>query len=122
MATTPLAAVQADWENREFVETVATGIKRIVEFLNSFGASFSLLALIGWLSFLFSWVHFARGLTRLESTTRYRMATLNEKITSLERSLEFIEAKVSKLCLGEGQQSLLMSFTLLQVHKATEGN
>ncbi len=37
MASTPQQAVQADWENREFAETVATGIKRIAEFLNNFG-------------------------------------------------------------------------------------
>lgn len=31
------AGVQADWENREFVETVASGARRITEFLNNFG-------------------------------------------------------------------------------------
>lgn len=36
--STPQQAIQADWENREFVETISTGIKRIAEFLSNFGA------------------------------------------------------------------------------------
>ena len=32
------ASIQADWENREFIETLTAGIKRIAEFLNNFGA------------------------------------------------------------------------------------
>eukprot|EP00053_Salpingoeca_punica_P001168 m.32324 g.32324 ORF g.32324 m.32324 type:complete len:72 (+) comp10871_c0_seq1:121-336(+) len=65
--TTPQAAIQADWANREFIETVSTAVKRIVEFLNNF-----------------------------EMSARYRLAVLNERLTSVERSLEFIEAKVNK--------------------------
>jgi hypothetical protein len=37
MATTAQAWIQADWENREFIETITAGIKRIAEFLNNFG-------------------------------------------------------------------------------------
>lgn len=35
---TPQASIQADWETREFIETITAGIKRIAEFLNNFGA------------------------------------------------------------------------------------
>ena len=34
---TQQASIQADWENREFIETLTAGIKRIAEFLNNFG-------------------------------------------------------------------------------------
>jgi hypothetical protein len=33
----PQDAIQADWENREFVETISSGVRRIAEFLNEFG-------------------------------------------------------------------------------------
>eukprot|EP00051_Salpingoeca_urceolata_P027113 m.480083 g.480083 ORF g.480083 m.480083 type:complete len:68 (+) comp21693_c0_seq1:123-326(+) len=61
------STVQKDWDNREFIETLSAGLKRITEFLNSFDAS-----------------------------TRYRLANLNDRVTSLERSLDYIAAKVSK--------------------------
>ena len=32
--------IQVDWEQREFVETVALNMKKITEFLNKFGKSF----------------------------------------------------------------------------------
>ena len=31
--------IQQDWENREFIEVVSEGIKKIAEFLNDFGES-----------------------------------------------------------------------------------
>ncbi len=31
--------IQQDWETREFLETLTAGIKRIVEFLNTFGTA-----------------------------------------------------------------------------------
>lgn len=31
--------IQQDWNNREFVETIASSIKRIAEFLNTFDLS-----------------------------------------------------------------------------------
>ena len=85
--STPQQAIQADWENREFVETISTGIKRITEFLNNFGNNFVCCSLLSSCSSMY--------LPRdLEMSTRYRLAVLNEKLTSLERSLEFMEAKV----------------------------
>lgn len=29
--------IQEDWENREFIEVISEGIKKIAEFLNDFG-------------------------------------------------------------------------------------
>ena len=34
--------IQQDWENREFIEIVSAGIKKIAEFLNEFGESVSM--------------------------------------------------------------------------------
>eukprot|EP00045_Choanoeca_perplexa_P000566 m.14989 g.14989 ORF g.14989 m.14989 type:complete len:69 (-) comp10394_c0_seq2:268-474(-) len=65
------SGIQADWQAREFIEVVSGSIGRIAEFLNEF-----------------------------DNSTRYRLATLNEKLTSLERSLEFVEAKIQKAKSG----------------------
>ncbi|CAI5464443.1 unnamed protein product [Closterium sp. Yama58-4] len=58
-------AVQADWDNREFVESLRLNIHRIYTFVNDFEAS-------------------AKG----------RLAALNSKLTSLERQLTYLEAQV----------------------------
>lgn len=59
--------IQQDWENREFAEVISSSIKRIVEFLNAFDLS-----------------------------ARSRLAGLNEKLTALERQVDYIEARVGK--------------------------
>eukprot|EP00039_Didymoeca_costata_P019139 m.336395 g.336395 ORF g.336395 m.336395 type:complete len:68 (+) comp17839_c0_seq1:218-421(+) len=59
--------IQKDWENRQFVSEVAKGIQSIAGFLNEFDLS-----------------------------TRYRLAKLNERVSSLERSLDYMETKVLK--------------------------
>ena len=60
--------IQQDWKNREFVEVITSSIKKISEFLNAFDLS-----------------------------ARSRLANLNQKLTSLERQVEYIEARVSKI-------------------------
>lgn len=37
MSTEVQQQIQLDWENREFIEIVSEGIKKIAEFLNDFG-------------------------------------------------------------------------------------
>jgi len=59
--------IQQDWNNREFVEVIASSIKKIAEFLNAFDLS-----------------------------ARSRLAVLNQKLTRLERQVEYIEARVTK--------------------------
>nr|SVE77413.1 EOG090X0ON0 [Daphnia lumholtzi]SVE78043.1 EOG090X0ON0 [Daphnia lumholtzi]SVE78671.1 EOG090X0ON0 [Daphnia lumholtzi]SVE79301.1 EOG090X0ON0 [Daphnia lumholtzi] len=58
---------QQDWANREYIEIITSSIKKITDFLNSFDMS-------------------CRG----------RLAVLNEKITRLERKIEYLEARVTK--------------------------
>nr|SVE73366.1 EOG090X0ON0 [Ceriodaphnia reticulata] len=58
---------QQDWANREYIEVITSSIKKITDFLNSFDMS-------------------CRG----------RLAGLNEKLTRLERKIEYLEARVTK--------------------------
>ncbi|KAB1264065.1 putative protein BRICK1 [Camelus dromedarius] len=66
--------IHQDWANREYIEVITSSIKKIADFLNSFDMS-----------------------------CRSRLATLNEKLTALERRIEYIEARVAyqlePLCL-----------------------
>ncbi|KPJ09491.1 putative protein BRICK1-B [Papilio machaon] len=55
--------IQQDWANREYIEVITGSIKKITDFLNSFDMS-----------------------------CRSRLATLNEKLTSLERKIDYLEA------------------------------
>ncbi|EFJ15440.1 hypothetical protein SELMODRAFT_9224, partial [Selaginella moellendorffii] len=62
------AAVQADWENRQFTGALALNVRKLFEFVLQF-----------------------------ESTTRNKIAILNDKLTALERKLEFLEAQHSSV-------------------------
>ncbi|KJE95373.1 hypothetical protein CAOG_05826 [Capsaspora owczarzaki ATCC 30864] len=57
--------VQRDWENRELVEEISSAVKRIASFLTTF-----------------------------DSSTRYRLAALNEKLSQLERQVDYLDARV----------------------------
>ncbi|XP_026820478.1 protein BRICK1 isoform X1 [Rhopalosiphum maidis] len=59
--------IQQDWANREYIEVITGSIKKITDFLNSFDMS-----------------------------CRSRLAILNEKLTTLERRIEYLEARVTK--------------------------
>ncbi|RWS25395.1 putative protein BRICK1-B-like protein [Leptotrombidium deliense] len=59
--------IQQDWANREYIEVISGSIKKITDFLNSFDMS-------------------CRG----------RIALLNERLTCLERKIEYLEARVTK--------------------------
>lgn len=58
-------AVQADWENREFISHRSLNIRRLFDFLVQF-----------------------------ESTTKSKLAKLNEKLDTLERKVELLEVQV----------------------------
>ncbi|XP_019173100.1 PREDICTED: protein BRICK 1 [Ipomoea nil] len=59
-------AVQADWENREFISNISLNVRRLFDFLVQF-----------------------------EVTTKSKLASLNEKLDTLERRLELLEVQVS---------------------------
>ncbi|KMZ73118.1 Protein BRICK 1 [Zostera marina] len=59
-------AVQADWDNREFISHISLNVRRLFDFLVQF-----------------------------ESTTKSKLASLNGKLDTLERRLEVLEVQVS---------------------------
>ncbi len=98
-------------ENREFAEVIAKNVKRIADFLNKFGplppqphtrtprsaaAQYDLICcgvdVRGGGGYGRADTGSAGG--ALDISTRYQLAKLNEKLTSLERNLDFLEAKI----------------------------
>lgn len=59
--------IQQDWSNREDIEVILSNIKKITDFLNTFDLS-----------------------------CRSKLALLDEKLTKLEREIDFVEARVTK--------------------------
>eukprot|EP00613_Pedinella_sp_CCMP2098_P004906 CAMPEP_0171594628 /NCGR_PEP_ID=MMETSP0990-20121206/806_1 /TAXON_ID=483369 /ORGANISM="non described non described, Strain CCMP2098" /LENGTH=89 /DNA_ID=CAMNT_0012155361 /DNA_START=13 /DNA_END=282 /DNA_ORIENTATION=- len=59
------SAIQRDWNNRDFIETIQLNILQIAEFLNDF-----------------------------ERATKTKLANVNEKMSKLERTIEYAEAAV----------------------------
>ena len=57
--------IQEDWENRELVEIIQMNILTITNFLNKF-----------------------------DTSTRYKLARINEKLSKLERALDYCESAV----------------------------
>ncbi|KAH1167518.1 hypothetical protein KIL84_003001 [Mauremys mutica] len=78
--------IHQDWANREYIEVITSSIKKIADFLNSFDMS-----------------------------CRSRLATLNEKLTALERRIEYIEARNGDF-LGSMPKSLEYSLQLNELN------
>ncbi|KAF8779326.1 hypothetical protein HU200_002759 [Digitaria exilis] len=79
-------AVQADWENREFISNISLNVRRLFDFLLKFGQ----------LDLRASSLHFSSP--SLEICGRLlisKLASLNEKLDILERKLEVLEVQVS---------------------------
>lgn len=74
--------IQDDWQRRDDIQLLTTAIKRLADFLNQFGNSQDENLFIGSQNSL------------LESSCRYRLSTLNEKLTALERQVDYLEARV----------------------------
>ena len=64
--------IQEDWENRELVEIVQMNLLTITNFLN-----------------------------RFDTSARYKLARINEKLSKLERSLDYCESAVKSTMEGE---------------------
>ncbi len=56
----------ADWANREYVELISGSIKRIADFLNAF-----------------------------DTSVRGRLSALDEKLTRMERKVDYLEARIA---------------------------
>ena len=80
---------QQDWANREYVQLIATSITRIADFLNTFHRSCS-----------------------------GRLANLDERLTSLERKVVFLETKVGQSqSLGKGYFCVKLYLRQMKVSK-----
>jgi len=71
-----MANIQRDWENREFVQNVQYNIMKVAHFLNEF-----------------------------DTSTRYRLAKINEKLTLLERSMDYLESSIRSVYEGSTNPS-----------------
>eukprot|EP00457_Paulinella_chromatophora_P018491 gb/GEZN01019826.1/.p1 GENE.gb/GEZN01019826.1/~~gb/GEZN01019826.1/.p1 ORF type:complete len:144 (-),score=41.84 gb/GEZN01019826.1/:188-619(-) len=88
--------LQQDWENRQFVQNVQYNIVHIVHFLNKF-----------------------------ETSTRYRLAKLNERLINLERQMEYLEYSVANVMEKTGlpplqRQELIVSPPYMTVEQEQE--
>lgn len=107
--------IQQDWANREYIEVITGSIKKITDFLNSFGNlplklklfSHETATKVICISFL------SCNSVLLDMSCRSRIAVLNEKLTTLERRIEYLEACVS---------DLFFPFTLYKMISITESN
>lgn len=79
--------LREDWGNREYIEVVAANIRKIADFLNSFGSSSSPSSLFSCPNSLLPFP---------DLSCRTKLSTLNEKLGKLERKIEFLEARVTK--------------------------
>jgi uncharacterized protein len=60
--------IQQDWTNREFIEKIVLNIKKITDFLNAFDLS-----------------------------CRTKLANLDEKLTLIEKQIDYLDAKITKI-------------------------
>lgn len=74
--------LREDWDNRECIAIVSHHIKKITDFLNQFGKCISQLRLL--------------ELYVADLTARGKLAQLNEQLTTLERRVEFLEARITR--------------------------
>lgn len=82
--------IHQDWANREYIEVITASIKRITDFLNSFGKMQLKISLqYGTHSIFFLNII-------ADMSCRSKLAVLNEKLTTLERRIEYLEACVTK--------------------------
>ena len=63
----PRLCIQEDWNNRQFIETITTSIAKIADFLNN-----------------------------LDLSCRGQLSELGEKLTLMERKIDYLEAKIDK--------------------------
>lgn len=78
--------IHQDWLNREYIEVITVSIKKITDFLNSFGM-----------------LHLGVEIQKFDInlsdlSCRSKLAVLNEKLTTLERKIDYLEACVSFMC------------------------
>ena len=118
-----MSNVQADWDNRHFIANIQYNIMKVVTFLNEFGTHTRYPHSLPSLhrsrlpptrsvnshplstpcpsSVHPAWLCVFSAIT--DSTTRIRLARLNEKLTRLERQMDYLEAAVQNVAEASAQ-------------------
>ena len=78
----------ADWEQRDFTQTIQLGMTQLTAFLNEFGTC----ACYTYPPPIADWPR-----DRTDGTMRGRMAQLNGKLGKLERQMQLIEATLTSV-------------------------
>ena len=111
------SSIQADWDTRHFIANIQYNISKVVTFLNDFGQTHHpspspplavlLLSSSTRSSPLYSAVCVCPCVWRVaDATTRLRLARLNEKLTRLERQVDYLEAAVQNLAEASNEAKL----------------
>jgi len=76
MADKGKSHIQRDWEQREFIETIVVNVKKVSEFLN-----------------------------RFDMSARYQLACINERLSTLEARMQYVESALRTLSDPTGASS-----------------
>ena len=93
-ASTNTVKVQADWQNREFMQAVQLGVAQLTSFLNDFGASHHMSQHAACITPTLPM--YADGITR------GKLSQLDGKLAKLERRMEVIEGTLQSVDQGQG--------------------
>lgn len=69
-----MAHISNDWVSREFQQNIQYNIQAVANLLNTF-----------------------------DTSTRFKLAQLNEKLTKIERQVEYVEASLKNITAAENQ-------------------
>lgn len=96
------AAVQQDWANRDFTQSVQLGVAQLAAFLNEFGALSPPHPpiMIHTQTQTFAMLTRQNVVRFTEATTRGKLSVLNGKLSKLERRMEFVEATLHSVDKG----------------------
>ena len=87
-----------DWENREFNETVAWNLRKLLDYMNNFGLLFFFLKHPQHQQpFFFSLS--TNSLPNTDLSVRFKLGQVNEKLEVLERQVEYLESCYSTLTI-----------------------
>lgn len=97
-----------DWENREFNETVSWNLRKLLDYMNTFGLSLSSLFFshtdcsakhITFAHLLCSPFVCAVPQRFADLSVRFKLGQVNEKLEVLERQVEYLESCYSTLTI-----------------------
>ena len=87
-----------DWENREFNETVAWNLRKLLDYMNNFGLFFFFSQASSTPTTLFFSLS-TNSLPNTDLSVRFKLGQVNEKLEVLERQVEYLESCYSTLTI-----------------------